>query len=53
MFLAEKGKEHGRNDTKGRWYRCTVSVPWEIFDPLVIEHWLHPDDNLEGPEEDG
>jgi hypothetical protein len=44
MFLAEKGREHDRNDTKGRWYRSSISVPYEIFDPLIVEHWLHPDE---------
>lgn len=43
MFLADKGLEHDRTYSKGGFYRSSISIPYEIFDPLVVEHWLHPD----------
>ena len=44
MFLADNGIEHDRNYSKGGFYRCTISLPYDIFDPLVMSHWLHPDE---------
>jgi hypothetical protein len=49
LFIAEKGIEHDRSYGKGGWFRSTISVPFDLFDPLIVEHWLHPDDT----EEDG
>ena len=43
MFLSEKGIEHDRTCSLGRWYRSTISVPYVLFDSLVLEHWVHPE----------
>ena len=47
MFLGERGRQHDRTDSKGGWYRSSMSVPFELFDPLIIEHWTHPDEEEE------
>jgi hypothetical protein len=42
MFIYNHGKAHDENFSKGRWWRCTYSLPYEIFDEVTREWWFNP-----------
>jgi hypothetical protein len=42
IFIQDNGKEYGKTDLRD-WYRCTLCVPYKLFDDAVVDRWLHPD----------
>jgi hypothetical protein len=42
MFIVNRGREYGKTELRD-WFRCTLSLPFAVFDEAVVDKWLHPE----------